>query len=100
MVHIPFVWWCKIGITGVGAAKRAKQIDEAVIGFPLPVMILILPFVYEIEQLLHRLFAPLSCRFYRGDGSTEWFWLPAGAAVFLLGFLYWWAIFLAVGSFL
>lgn len=88
MMHVPFVVFTKIGITGVGAGKRAKQIDEAVFGFPLPVAIMVLPFVYQIEQFLHALFSPLRVRFYKGDGHTEWFLFIAGAAVFYL--CWWW----------
>lgn len=93
MIHVPFVWWVKIGITGRSASKRAKQIDEAVFGFPVPVMIMILPGVYEIEQSLHRALSPLNARFYKGTGHTEWFWIPAAIPVFLMGCLYWWGLY-------
>lgn len=81
MIHIPFVWWVKVGITGKTAQSRAKQIDRAVFGFPLVVMAVPIPWAYLIEQDLHRRFHWLNCRFYRKDGSTEWFWFPVAAIV-------------------
>ena len=89
MIHIPCVWWVKIGITGKTASSRAKELDKAVLGFPLPIMVMILPGVYGIEQALHRFFRFLSVSFYKGDGHTEWFWIPAAIPVILLGGLYW-----------
>lgn len=93
MVHFPFVIFVKIGITGKSAERRAKQIDRAVFGFPVPVMVMFLPNVRGIEQALHRMFSGLSVRFYRGDGSTEWFLIPAGLPVFAMGVLYWWGVY-------
>lgn len=93
MLHFPFFWWCKIGITGKTAGRRARQIDRAVLGFPIPVMVVYLPAVRMFETAFHRFFSPLSSRFYRGDGSTEWFWLPAAIPVFLFGVGYWYGIF-------
>lgn len=77
MVHIPFIWFFKIGITSaeIGAAKRAKQVDRAVIGFPIPIMVLFVPGAYHIEQDLHRRFSWCNAPFYRGDGHQEWFFL-------------------------
>lgn len=75
MVHVPFIWFWKIGITsvGIGADKRAKQVDRAVIGRPIPVMVLFVPGAYHIEQDLHRRFQFCHCVWYRGDGHQEWF---------------------------
>lgn len=93
MVHIPFVFWVKIGITGKTAGARAKEIDRAMFGFPFPIMAIYLPGVNRIEKAFHRLCSPLSVRFYKGDGHTEWFWLIAGLPVFGIGCLYWWGIY-------
>jgi len=76
MVHFPFIWWWKIGITGKTAKGRAKQVDRAVFGKPIVVMVVPIPGAYLIEQDLHRRFRWMNCRYYRGDGSTEWFWFP------------------------
>lgn len=98
MLHFPFVVFVKIGITGKTVNGRAKQIDRAMPGFPVPIMVMYLPAVRQFEQGFHRLFSPLSARFYRGDGSTEWFWFLAGLPVFLLGCLYWWGVYLVAGA--
>lgn len=82
MVSLPLPLFVKIGITGVGIGKRARSIDKAMRGclfaFPLPVFFCVVPGAYYIEQMLHRELAPLQRSPYKGDGHTEWFWLPAG----------------------
>jgi hypothetical protein len=46
-------------------------------------MIAIIPGgAYRLEQFLHFVIEPFHTRFYRGDGSTEWFWLPGGVIAF------------------
>jgi hypothetical protein len=66
-------------------------------GVAIPVGILFIPFLaHPVEQALHSLFQPLQTRFYRGDGSTEWF-LILVAPVFY-GFMWlhmvawWWVL--------
>lgn len=82
-IHFPFVFFFKIGITGIGigASKRAKQVGRAVFGFPVPVCFVPIPFCYATEQFLHRMFKGLNVRFYSGDGSSEFFWFPVVAFV-------------------
>lgn len=77
MLHFPLICFCKIGITGRTAKKRARDLDRAVLGFPFPIFAVPLPWAYEVEQWLHSILRPLSARFYSGDGASEWFWLPA-----------------------
>jgi hypothetical protein len=96
MINFPLVVFVKIGITGKTVKGRARQIDRAVFGIPVPIMVMYLPAVRRFETGFHRLFSPLSTRFYRGDGSTEWFLFLAGLPVFLLGVLYWWGVYLVV----
>lgn len=96
MVHCPFFFFWKIGITGISATKRAEGIGRAVIGFPIPVFILVIPGAYFLEQWLHDICHFLKVDFYKGDGHSEWFWFPAilpALAVQLLGWgLYAWII--------
>ena len=70
---------CKCGITGfhIGADKRAGQVSEALPGFWFPVFFCVIPFVYQVEQILHWLMEPLNCPFAAGSGRTETFWFPA-----------------------
>lgn len=97
LIHIPCIWRVKIGITGRSAKQRAKQVSRAMPGFALPIGIMFLPFIaHAVEQALHHLFEPLTLRFYRGDGSTEWFYILA--APLFWGFMWlhvmgwWWII--------
>lgn len=96
MVHFPLILVWKIGITGVGIGKRAKGIDIEMPGFPIPILFVPLPFVYQIEQALHDLCDPIKCDFYKGSGHREWFWFPAivPAVVVIVGawFGYAWLI--------
>ena len=77
MVHFPYLWWWKIGITGRTATARAKDIDEAMFGFPVPVLIVWVPGAYIVEQWLHSVCRGMRADFYSGDGHSEWFWVPA-----------------------
>lgn len=96
MVHFPFVWWWKFGITGRSATARANDIDEAVFGFPIPVFIVWMPGAYFLEQAMHGLCSTMRADFYRGDGHTEWFWFPAVLlflpVMLLVWGLYFWGI--------
>lgn len=76
MVHFPYICFWKIGITGVGAITRAKWIDKAMFGFPIPVFVVWIPGAYVLEQSIHGWLKPLNVNFYQGDGHTEWFWFP------------------------
>ena len=94
MVHVPFFWWWKIGITGRTAVARANDIDEAMFGFPIPVFVVVVPGAYIWEQMLHGFCRGLQVRFYDGDGASEWFWFLAAipALSFMLavwGFYFW-----------
>jgi hypothetical protein len=76
LIHVPCVWRVKIGITGRSSKERAKQVSRAMPGVAIPVGILFVPFFAKpVEQAMHYFFQPLQTRFYRGDGSTEWFYI-------------------------
>ena len=98
MIHFPFVWWVKIGFAHTSAIKRAAALDKAVFGFFVPVGIVAIPFAYAVEQWFHRRFKWLQIRWYRGDGSTETFWLPAGIPVLAFMVLVWGCYFWAAGA--
>jgi len=89
MVHVPFVWWWKIGITGQSAAKRARSIDGQMFGFPFPVFFVIIPGAYHVEQWLHCNLKALNVRFTRASGKSEWFWFPAAAFAFPVMAIFW-----------
>lgn len=89
MVHLPFFWWVKVGITSKSAENRAKQVDKAVWGKPRVIMAVWIPGAYFIEQDLHRRFSRLNQRFYRGDGSSEWFLFPVALVLWPLMLAVW-----------
>ena len=100
MVHLPFIWWWKIGITGKTATSRAKQVDKAVLGFPVPVFMVFIPGAYFIEQWLHREFAGSNFVFYRGDGHREWFWFWVAPVAFAVMLAIWGIYIWAAGALL
>ena len=70
------VWIFKVGIVraGKGAFKRAKEVDRAMPGIPVPIMAVIIPFgAYQVEQEMHRIMRRWRFNFYKGDGHTETF---------------------------
>jgi len=86
MVHIPFFWKLKVGITHalLGAIVRAKAVDRAIDKslwwWPFPTFVvsivppLIIPFgAYRVEQEMHRIMRPFKSDWYKGDGHSEWF---------------------------
>lgn len=77
MVHFPCVWRFKVGITSfhIGAKKRAAGINREMPGIPIPIMVLLVPGAYRIEQEMHRILKVWSIRFYKGDGASEWFFV-------------------------
>ena len=81
MINFPLVIFVKSGITGGKVEKRAKQVDRAAPGIPIPIFAVWMPGHYSAEQLSHRLFAFLRFRYYKGDGHSEWFLLPAAAGI-------------------
>lgn len=49
-INFPMIWFCKIGITRKTAKGRARQVDRAAPGTPIPIFILFAPFMaYPIE---------------------------------------------------
>lgn len=91
-INIPLITFVKIGVTGKGKATtagRAKQVSRAAPGIAFPIGIMFIPFFARpVEQALHMINAPIRARFYKGDGSTEWFWLPAAVPYYILMLLH------------
>lgn len=97
LCNIPLVWIFKVGIVrvGKGAFNRAKEVDKAMPGIPIPIMAVIIPFgAYRVEQEMHRIMRRWRVDFYKGDGHTETFILaPLFFAVPIM--LAIWAIYFA-----
>jgi hypothetical protein len=85
-INFPLVVFCKIGITKGKPSKRARQVDRAMPGVPVPIFAVLLPFPAFFESILHNICRPVRAAWlYKGDGHTEVFWIPAGvvALVFM-----------------
>ena len=91
LINIPFFVFCKYGYTGVdvGVKKRAKGIDRAMPGIPVPVFFVVTFFAYDIEQMFHSLASPLRANFYKGDGHTETYWILAALPALCLMVALW-----------
>ena len=91
-INFPLITFVKIGVTGKGRATtagRARQVSRAAPGIAIPVGIMLIPFFAgHVEKFLHMINDPIRVRFYRGDGSTEWFWLPAAIPYYILMLLH------------
>ena len=109
LLHVPCIWRVKIGITGRSSKERAKQVSRAanrrklIKGVALPIGIMFIPFfAHPVEQALHSLFQPLQTRFYRGDGSTEWFLILVAPVFYGLMWLHlvawWWVLRFAMAK--
>ncbi len=84
LLNLPYFWVCKIGIGG--NLKRTKQVDRSSPGKDFVIFAWRIPFAYQVEQFLHRLFWLFRIRF-GGSGHTERFWsivAPFAVAVVLL----------------
>jgi hypothetical protein len=91
-LNIPLITFVKIGVTGKGKATtsgRAKQVSRAMPGVAIPVGIMFIPFFARpVEQAFHAVNSLASTRFYKGDGSTEWFWILAAVPYYILMLLH------------
>jgi len=88
MVSLPVPILCKIGISNK-VSRRSDEVSKKVIGWAVPVFFVWLPFAFDLEQSLHRVFAFANVRF---GGGKEWFWLPVApfvAVVMLVFQLFW-----------
>lgn len=90
--NFPLIIFLKIGKGGKGNAtlmSRAKQVSRAAPGVSIPIGIMFIPFFAgHVEKFLHMINAPIRARFYKGDGSTEWFLFPAAIPYYILMLLH------------
>lgn len=90
--NFPYLIFLKIGKGGKGDAtliSRVRQVSRAAPGFSIPIGVMFIPFFAgHVEKFLHMINDPIRARFYRGDGSTEWFWLPAAVPYYILMLLH------------
>ncbi len=74
----------KIGISNSPEIHRQKQVSKAAPGRVVLVCTWSVRNAYRWEQTFHKICAPLSVRYYSGDGYSEWFLFPAAALVLLI----------------
>ena len=98
MIHVPFIWWWKIGFAHYSFVRRAVALDKAVFGIFIPVGVIIIPSASPVEQWFHRKFRPLHFRFYRGDGSTETYWFIVAPFVYAAMCAVWFMYFYLAGK--
>lgn len=92
-VNIPLIIFVKIGISG-DYLRRASQVNKDAFGWAIPVFAVKIPFAWQCEQALHRLFRFMSVPF---GGSREWFLLPVAplaVAVMLFAWAVEWAFWI------
>lgn len=98
-LHIPFIWLCKIGISG-NYQRRKKEEDKSVWGFYMPVFAVWVWNAYGLEQFQHKLFKPFNIPFH-GSGKTECYFvavLPFAVLIGVIWFLLVWAFWICVVS--
>lgn len=72
MTNFPFFFLNKFGISDK-TKNREKNVSETTPGEVRILTTFELPFGYEVEQFVHRLYRFQNVRFWTGSGRTEWF---------------------------
>lgn len=88
-LNFPFFFFVKIGYTGKSRKGRAKKVDRDAPGIVIPFFFVPAIGALYIEKRLHRWLKPFRVTFYRGDGYSEWYWLPAAIPVLAFGLACW-----------
>ena len=72
MCNVPLIFICKFGITDY-KKERTKNVSETTAGAVFRLVYFRLPFGYQFEQFIHRLYAFQNFTLSKGSGKTEWF---------------------------
>ncbi|MEK7255996.1 MAG: GIY-YIG nuclease family protein, partial [Bacteroidota bacterium] len=94
-INLPFLVLVKIGISG-DYKRRAREVNEAAFGWTIPVFAVKIPFAWQCEQNMHRLFGIFNIRF---GGSKEWFLFPVAPVaivIMLAAFLLEWMVYILI----
>ncbi len=98
-VHLPAIFLVKIGISG-DYRRRAKQVAKHSPGWPVPVFAVKIPFAWQCEQAMHRLFRIFNVHF---GGSKEWYFfpvIPMALLIMVVAFVLDWAILIGFATLL
>ncbi|MCF8246208.1 MAG: hypothetical protein K9J37_05360 [Saprospiraceae bacterium] len=71
-LHVPFLFLVKLGISG-NYKRRARQVGRQSFGWAVPIFAVRIPFAWQCEQTMHRLFRVFNIHF---GGSKEWYLFP------------------------
>lgn len=96
-VHVPLIVLVKLGISG-NYKRRARQVGRNSYGWALPVFAVKIPFAWQCEQTMHRLFRVFNIHF---GGSREWYFfpiIPFALAIMTLAFLLEWLVLACIVS--
>ena len=100
--NFPILWRVKVGITGK-LSNRRKNISDTTPGYVFTIFALPIPFAWQIEQSMHRVFRRLNAPFSRNaSGHSEWFNVliaPFAIAVIAFWFLFWLLMLLLLALF-
>jgi hypothetical protein len=85
LINFPLVIFVKSGITSGKVAARAKQVDKAAPGIPIPIFAVWLPgdLARRFEQGSHKFFSGIRVTYYEGDGYSEWFFIVAAPFILI-----------------
>ena len=99
-INIPYLIFCKIGYTRIGRlGTRRREVDKHAPGWLVTIFFVPVPGALYIEKEIHKMCAFLRVRFYRGDGKTEWYYLPAAIVPILFGLMVWGCYFFILKTF-
>ncbi|MCC6724872.1 MAG: hypothetical protein IT258_10205 [Saprospiraceae bacterium] len=79
-LNVPFIFLVKVGISG-DYKRRAKRVAKHIIGWPVPIFAVRIPFAWQCEQAFHRFFRLMSIRY---GGSREWYLFPVAPFAILV----------------
>lgn len=93
-INVPYIWKCKIGISG-NVRRRRRKVSRSTPGFVIPVWVVYVPFAKKLEGQLHRFFGLFKSPFRKGSGRSEWFLtlpvLPLAWLILNFTFLLYWS---------
>ena len=90
-VNVPFIILVKVGISG-DYKRRARQVTKSSFGWAIPVFAVKVPFAWQCEQGMHRMFRWFNIRY---GGSKEWYLImvaPMAIAIMLLAMVMEWVV--------
>jgi len=79
-LNVPLILLVKVGISG-NYKRRARQVEKTTFGWSIPIFAVKIPFAWQCEQTMHRLFRWFNIRY---GGSKEWYFFPVAPLAILI----------------